>query len=91
MSITEANPTATAFTLPRWSAAEFLDTPYADRLLLRAVICRLGPARWQWSIMSIGKDSGELISQGTERTVVEARQTAAAEIDMCIRDPLTLD
>jgi hypothetical protein len=87
MNVTEA-PTQTAeFSLPQWSAAEFLDVPYADGLLLRALICRLSAGKWQWSIMSIDGDDGELISLGVEKTVVEARHTAAGELDKCIHDP----
>jgi hypothetical protein len=90
MSILEATH-AIDYTLPSWSAAEFLDTPCGRGLLLRAVICRLAPGRWQWSIMAIENDRGELIALGTERSVAEARQTAASEIDKCLHDPLTLD
>jgi hypothetical protein len=88
MNVTEIAHT-TEFSLPQWSAAEFLDMPFADGLLLRALICRLGAGKWQWSIMSIDGDrGGELIGVGTEKTVAEARQTAASELDKCIRDPL---
>ena len=88
MNVNEATR-ATEFSLPHWSAAEFLDTPYADGLVLRALICRLGIGKWQWSIMSIDGDrGGELISVGTEKTVMDARRTAAGELDKCIRDPL---
>jgi hypothetical protein len=88
MSVTETARVA-EFNLPRWSAAEFLDTPYADGLVLRALICRLGAGKWQWSILSIDGDrDGELISIGTENTVAEARCTAASELDKCIRNPL---
>lgn len=90
MSVLEATHT-TDFTLPSWSAAEFLDTPYGGGLLLRAVICRLAPGRWQWSIMAIENDRGELIAIGTERCVAEARRTAASEIEKCIHDPSALD
>ena len=90
MSIIEA-PAATEFALPSWTAAEFLDTPYANGLMLRALICRLAPSRWQWSIMSIAADRGELIGLGVERTIGAARRTAAGEIEKCIQDALTLD
>ena len=86
MNVNEATQTA-EFSLPQWSAAEFLDMPYADGLLLRALICRLGAGKRQWSIMSIDGDNGELISVGTKRTVMEARAMAASELDKCIRDP----
>jgi hypothetical protein len=56
----------TAFILPLWSAAEFLDMPYADGLLLRALVCRSAPGKWRWSVMSIDGDrGGELIGFGT--------------------------
>jgi hypothetical protein len=87
MKIDEAAQ-ATEFNLPQWSVAEFLDTPYADGLVLRALVCRLKNDLWQWSILSIGKEMGELISIGTENSLAEARRTAAVEIDKCIRDPL---
>jgi hypothetical protein len=87
MSISEAHET-TAFTLPQWSAAEFLDMPYADGLVLRALICRLTSRKWQWSIMSIDGDRGELIGIGAEGSLADARATAACELDKCIRDPL---
>lgn len=79
---------ATTFSLPPWSAAEFLDMPYSDGFLLRVVICRLGPDKWQWSIMAIEAGSeGQLIGVGTEKTVAGARLTAASELDKCMRDP----
>jgi hypothetical protein len=90
MSIIEA-PAATSFTLPSWTAAEFLDTPYADGSMLRALICRLSPSRWQWCVMSLADDRGEVISLGTETTLGAARQTAAGEIEKCIQDALALD
>jgi hypothetical protein len=75
------------FTRPQWAAAELLDIPYADGLLLRAVICRLSAGKWQWSVMSIGDDCGELIGLGLENSGAAARQTVASEIDKCIRGP----
>ena len=81
----------TDFALPAWSAAEFLDTAYENGLMLRAVICRLGPGQWQWSVMTLANDRGELISTGMERSIANARQTAASEIEKCIQDPNTLD
>jgi hypothetical protein len=86
MDVNEATKTA-EFSLPQWSAAEFLDMPYADGLVLRALICRLGAGKWQWSITSIDGDRGELIGIGTDKTVMEARSSAASELDKCIRDP----
>jgi hypothetical protein len=86
MNVREATNT-TQFTLPHWSPAEFLDMPYVDGFVLRALVCRLG-GKWQWSIMSIEGDSdGKLISLGTAKTVADARRIAASELDKCIRDP----
>jgi hypothetical protein len=79
---------ATEFRLPRWAAAEFLDVPYAEGPVLRAIICRLSAGRWQWSVMTVGDDCGEVISTGTEPSITGARQAAASEIDKCIRNPL---
>jgi hypothetical protein len=76
-----------AFTLPAWSAAEFLDVPYADGLRLRAVICRLGPGEWQVTLISMSGDSGEVISVSVARTAAEAREVAASELDKSMRDP----
>jgi hypothetical protein len=86
MSISEA-PETTTFTLPQWSAAEFLDMPYIDGLTLRALICRQTQRKWQWSVMSIDGERGELISIGSEDSLARARATAASELDKCIRDP----
>lgn len=86
MNVHEVSRT-TEFSLPLWSAAEYLDTPFSDGLVLRALICRLESGRWQWCIMSIRAEGGEVIGLGSERTVEKARQTAAAELDKCIRDP----
>jgi hypothetical protein len=79
---------ATEFRLPQWAAAEFLDVPYAEGPVLRAVICRLSVGKWQWSVMTVADDSGEVISTGTEGSITGARQAAACEIDKCIRNPL---
>jgi hypothetical protein len=87
MDVREATQT-TAFTLPQWSPAEFLDMPYVDGLVLRALICRLAPGKWQWSVMSIDGDRGELIGIGNEGSLAQASATAACEIDKCMRDPL---
>jgi hypothetical protein len=76
------------FTQPQWAVAELLDIPYADGSLLRAVICRISFGKWQWSVMSISGDSGELIGLGRENSVAAARQTVASEIDKCIHSPL---
>ena len=88
MDVKEATQ-ITAFNLPQWSPAEFLDMPYVDGLVLRALICRLAPGKWQWSVMSIdGGRGGELIGLGTEGSLAQARATAASELDKCMRDPL---
>jgi hypothetical protein len=86
----DANQTTHAadFRLPQWSVAEFLDVPYAEGPVLRAMICRLGAGKWQWSVMTVARDCGELISIGTESSVTEARRAAASEIDKCIHNPL---
>jgi hypothetical protein len=72
-----------------WSAAEVLDTQVADDQTLRAMVCRLGAHRWQWSVSSLDHDRGELISVGTERTAAAARRTAAAEIAKCLENPVS--
>jgi hypothetical protein len=73
--------------LPEWSVAEFLDTPLAGGLVLRALVCRLGARRWQWSVCSLdGDESGALICAGLERTSAAARDTAAAELLKCLGD-----
>jgi hypothetical protein len=70
--------------LPDWSAAEFLDMPLAEGVILRALVCRLGAGRWQWSINSLHADSGELISVGIESNIADARLMAASEIEKCL-------
>lgn len=70
--------------LLEWSAAEVLDAPFADDQLLRAMVCRLGAHRWQWSVCSLERERGELISVGIERTAAAARQTATVEITKCL-------
>jgi hypothetical protein len=87
MSITEARHT-TEFSVPRWSAAEFLDIPYADGTILRAVICRLSPGKWQSTILCLSGDSGEVISTTLSKTAAEAHEIAASELDKCIHDPM---
>ena len=74
--------------LSEWSAAEFIDAPLADGLVLRALVCRLGAGRWQWSISSLEGDSGELICVGIESSVAGARRTAASEIVKCLENPI---
>jgi len=82
MDIREATQ-STAFNLPQWSAAEVLDVPF-DGLVLRALVCRLAPGKWQWSVMSIDRDWGELIGIGNEGSQAQASATAACEIDSAI-------
>jgi hypothetical protein len=73
--------------LSEWSAAEFADTLFADGLVLRALICRLGVGEWQWSISSLDGDRGELICIGTEKSSAKARRTVASEMAKCLEDP----
>jgi len=70
--------------LPEWSAAEMLDAQLADEQMLRAIVCRLGAHRWQWTVSSLDRDRGELISVGIERTAAAARHTATVEITKCL-------
>jgi len=70
-----------------WSAAEFLDAPFSGDTKLRAMICRLGPGKWQWVIMSLDCRSGELIASGTETDISAARTRAASEIAKCLESP----
>ena len=71
-----------------WSEAEILDTPTTVGLTLRALVCRLTPGQWQWSVSSINHDHGELISIGVERSAAAARQTATDEITKCLDSPI---
>jgi hypothetical protein len=75
--------------LLEWSAAEVLDAPFADDQTLRAMVCRLGAHRWQWSVCSLDSDRGELISVGIEKTAAAARQTATVEIAKCLEDAIS--
>ncbi|HWD56911.1 MAG TPA: hypothetical protein VG308_01425 [Stellaceae bacterium] len=79
---------ADAIDLPEWTAAEVLDAPLPDRNRLRAVVVRLGAGRWQWTINSILRDRGELISTGIEKSAAAARDMAASELAKCLTDPL---
>jgi hypothetical protein len=71
-----------------WSAAEVLDTPFSDGLTLRALVCRLGAGKWQWSISSLDGERGELIGIGLESSLAAARVTATAEIAKCLDNPI---
>jgi hypothetical protein len=86
ISVVETRQRA-GFTLPTWEAAEFLDIPYADGVMLRAVICRLSPGKWQATIISLSGDGGEVISVNVAATPADAREIAATELDKCIHDP----
>jgi hypothetical protein len=80
---------ADGFDLPDWSAAEVLDAPLPDDQTLRAVVCRLGAHRWQWSLSSLdGDERGELISAGVAKTAAAAREMATAEITKCLESAL---
>jgi len=74
--------------LPQWSAAEVLDTAFADNLTLRALVCRLAAGRWQWSILSIDGEHGELISIGVAPSLSAARIAATSEITKCVENAL---
>jgi hypothetical protein len=84
MTVETARHAAIDDDLSDWSVAEFLDTPLADGLILRALVCRLGAGKWQWSISSMGVGIGELISMGVESSAAGARLTAASEIEKCL-------
>jgi hypothetical protein len=84
----EATAPAVRIAVPQWSAAEILDTPLPDNTTLRALVCRLSAGRWQWSILSLGRDCGELICSGIEHSAIAARETVAAEIVKCLEDPI---
>ena len=89
MIIDLENPSRTAgVDLPEWSTAEVLDTPLSDSLKLRALICRLGAGKWQWSVSSIEGDRGELISSGIEKSATDARVMAMSEITKCVENAL---
>jgi hypothetical protein len=70
--------------LPPWSDAEVLDVPIPDGIMLRAVACPLAPGKWQWSVMAVDGDRGELISIGIEDNAAAARLTAISEIEKCV-------
>jgi hypothetical protein len=74
--------------LAEWSAAEVLDTPFSDDVTLRALVCRLGAGKWQWSITSLDGDRGELIGIGLEKSLAAARATATVEIAKCLDNPI---
>ncbi|HZK90154.1 MAG TPA: hypothetical protein VFC56_08420 [Stellaceae bacterium] len=91
MTIVETNPRVAGAArpdLPRWAAAEILDAPFSDGVVLRALVCRLGAGRWQWSILSLGEGDGEIICSGVEKTTLDARATAASEIAKCLENAI---
>jgi hypothetical protein len=78
----------TADDLGEWLPAELQDLPLGDGSILRALICRLGAGKWQWSISSLDGESGELICTGVERTSARARQTVASELTKCLENAI---
>jgi hypothetical protein len=84
----QRSPRAMHLVLPQWSAAEVLDTPFSDNLTLRALVCRLAAAQWQWSILSIDGERGELISIGVAPSLSAARIAAASEIAKCVESAI---
>jgi hypothetical protein len=74
--------------LPEWSAAEILEVPLADELVLRAVVCRMESGQWRWTVGSRGPELGELISTGVESSPVAARSMATGEIAKCLESAL---
>jgi hypothetical protein len=88
MTVEVAAVTAPELAYPEWSAAEILDTQLTDDQLLRAVVCRQAAGEWHWSVSSLDRDRGELISAGIERSAAAARTMAAAEIAKCLESAL---
>jgi len=74
--------------LAEWSAAEVLDTPFSESLMVRALVCRLGAGKWQWSITSLDGGRGELIGVGLEKSLAAARAAATAEVAKCLDNPI---
>jgi hypothetical protein len=75
--------------LPPWLPAEFLDVRFVDGLVLRALVCRVEPGPWEWSVTSISdRDTGQLICSGTTGSVAEARRIAVSEIRKCLLSPI---
>jgi hypothetical protein len=57
--------------------------------MLRALVCRLGAGRSQWSILSLGKDEAALvICSGMANSTAAARRTAASEIAKCLENAI---
>jgi hypothetical protein len=80
-------PHADSLDRSEWSAAEFRDTPFADDLTLRALVCRLQIGTWQWSVLSLDGDRGELISIGTANSAAAAQRMAMSEVAKCLDTP----
>jgi|HubBroStandDraft_3_1064219.scaffolds.fasta_scaffold592146_2 hypothetical protein len=74
--------------LPEWSAAEVLDAPLPNDLMLRAIVCRAEAGKWQWSVSSLEGDRGELISTGLAESAAAARLMATSEIAKCVENPI---
>jgi hypothetical protein len=72
----------------RWSEAQFTDQQMTDGLIVRAVVCPLQSGGWQWTVSSLDRFGGEVISVGVETSAAKARLTAASEIEKCIEDPI---
>jgi len=65
--------------LSEWSGpAEFIDAR-SPIVSCCARWCRLGAGRWQWSISSLGGDSGELICAASRAASAGARRTRRRE------------
>jgi hypothetical protein len=79
---------ATDLDLPAWSAAEVLDAPLPNDLVLRAIVCRTEAGKWQWSVSSLDGDRGELISAGLAESAADARLMATSEIAKCVENPI---
>lgn len=88
MIVDEALVTIAAPDLPEWSAAEILEVPLADELVLRAVVCRMQSGQWRWTVGSRGPELGELISTGVESSPVAARSMAKSELSKCLASAL---
>ncbi|HTW54032.1 MAG TPA: hypothetical protein VME45_19250 [Stellaceae bacterium] len=81
---------ADSLDLPAWAAAEVLDAPLPDDQTLRAVVCRLGAHKWQWSLTSLdGDERGELICAGIAKSAAAAREMATVEIAKCLESALS--
>ena len=79
---------AAELALPEWCAAEFFDMPLSDDVKLRALVCYLGASKWQWSVVSLEGDRGELISIGVKDSAAAARATALSEITKCVENAI---